>query len=171
MAKEAFKNIHGNVFETPQWLFNTLNNEFNFCFDLACNIRNAKCKNFFTEQHDSLKQNWHEISGWLWLNPPYSPLKPWIVKAQEENKLGAKVVVLCPPIISTRYFQEHLPSEIRFIVGRVPFLIDGIEMKSNTNDSCLLIYDQKVRQPKITYIDRDKFKPGSQPPAQKKVSR
>lgn len=156
--KEAFKNIHGNYFETPKWLFDSLNKEFNFTLDLACNADNSKCVNFYDEKTNSLIQNWHETSGWLWLNPPYSPLKPWIVKAQEENKKGAKIVVLCPPIITTRYFQNHLPSEIRFIVGRVPFILNGKEMKSNTNDSMLLIYDTQVRQPKITYIERDVFK-------------
>jgi len=158
MAKEAFKNIHGNVFETPQWLFDSLNAEFDFQCDLACNSDNAKVSKCFTEQDDSLTQNWHKIDGWLWLNPPYSPLKPWIVKAQQENAKGAKIVVLCPPIITSRYFQNHLPSEIRFIVGRVPFLLNGVEMKSNTNDSCLLIYDTKVRQPKITYIEREFYR-------------
>ena len=158
MAKEAFKNIHGNVFETPEWLFNALDREFDFRFDLACNEKNAKCQKFYTEKEDSLSQDWHKLEGWLWLNPPYSPLKPWIVKAQEENKKGAKIVVLCPPIISSRYFQEHLPSEIRFIVGRVPFILNGVEMKSNTNDSCLLIYDTKIRQPKIQYVERDSYR-------------
>jgi phage N-6-adenine-methyltransferase len=155
MSKEAFKNIHGNVFETPQWLFDSINSEFNFKFDLACNAENAKCKSYFTEEENSLLKDWSKIDGWLWLNPPYSPLKPWIVKAQDENKKGAKIVVLCPPIITTRYFQNHLPSEIRFIVGRVPFLLNGVEMKSNTSDSCLLIYDNKIRQPKITYVERN----------------
>ncbi len=158
MAKEAFKNIHGNVFETPSWLFGSLNDEFGFSFDLACNDQNAKCGQYFTESHDSLSKDWHKIDGWLWLNPPYSPLRPWIEKSQKENRLGAKIVVLCPPIISTRYFSQHLPSEIRFICGRNPFLLDGVEMKSNTNDSCLLIYDTKVRQPKIQYIERQALK-------------
>lgn len=156
MAKEIYRNIHGNIFSTPNWLFNYLNDEFKFTFDLAANKENAKCEKFFSEKDDSLTKNWTSLPhGWLWLNPPYSPLKPWIEKAQLENQKGAKIVVLCPPIITTRYFQNHLPSEIRFIVGRVPFLLNGIEMKSNTNDSCLLIYDTKVRQPKITYIERN----------------
>lgn len=155
MGKEAFKNIHGNVFETPQWLFDSINSEFNFTHDLACNEQNAKCANYFTEAQNGLAQAWHQLTGWLWLNPPYSPLKPWIRKAQDENAKGARIVVLCPPIISTRYFKEHLPSEIRFITGRIPFLLDGVEMKSNTNDSCLLIYDTKVRQPRIGYVERD----------------
>ena len=158
MSKEAFKTIHGNVFGTPQWLFDTLNKEFEFSWDLACNDDNKKCENGYTENDDSLKQDWHKLDGWLWLNPPYSPLKPWIVKAQAETKLGAKIVMLCPPIVTTKYFSEWLPSEIRFIVGRVPFLLNDVEMKANTNDSCLLIYEQKIRQPKITYIRRDELR-------------
>lgn len=154
VSKQMFTTIRGNEYCTPEWLFNTLNKEFNFSVDLASTNENRKCENNFTQNDDSLAKDWHKLDGWLWLNPPYSPLKPWIVKAQEENKKGAKIVVLCPPIITTRYFQNHLPSEIRFIVGRVPFLLDGIEMKGNTSDSCLLIYDQKIRQPKITYIER-----------------
>ena len=159
MAKEAFKTIHGNIFETPQWLFDSLNSEFDFTWDLACNADNIKCPFYFSEDdHNSLEEDWHRCEGWLWLNPPYSPLKPWIVKAQEENQKGAKIVVLCPPIITTKYFSQWLPSEIRFIVGRVPFLKDGVEMKSNTNDSCLLIYDSAIRQPKITYVKRDDYR-------------
>ena len=153
--KEAFKNIHGNIFETPQRLFDSLNNEFNFTTDLACNYENKKCLQYYTEDQDSLTKDWHKLDGWLFLNPPYSPLKPWIQKAQRENKLGAKIDVLFTQIISIKYFQDHLPSEIRFILGRVPFILNGKEMRSNTHDSSLLIYDTKVRQPKITYIKRE----------------
>jgi len=152
--KEAFKTIHGNTFETPKWLFASLDKEFSFVWDLAADKNNAKCDNFFSINDDSLSKDWHKLSSeWLWLNPPYSPIKPWIEKTQLENKKGAKIVVLCPPIITTRYFQNYLPSEIRFIVGRVPFIL-----KSNTSDSCLLIYDTKVSQPKISYIERDSLK-------------
>ena len=158
MTKEAFKTIHGNVIETPSWLFDALNKEFNFTHDLACLPINKKCPAGFTPEDDSLAKDWSALNGWLWLNPPYSPLKPWIKKAQEENEKGAKIVVLCPPIITTKYFSQWLPSEIRFIVGRVSFLKNGLEMKGNTADSCLLIYDTKVRQPNIKYISRDSLK-------------
>ena len=156
MTKEAFKTIHGNEYETPSFLFDALNAEFSFTFDLACTAKTAKCEKYFSlaEGKDSLKMRWHDIPGWLWLNPPYSPLKPWIVKAQEENARGAKIVILCPPIISTRYFQARLPSEIRFILGRIPFLLDDKLLKSNTSDSALLIYDTKVYQPKCSYVER-----------------
>ena len=163
MPKEAFKSIHGNVFETPQWLFDSLNREFAFTHDLACNQENKKCERFYTEEDDALSREWHTLNGWLWLNPPYSPLKPWIEKAQKENSLGARIVALCPPIIFARYFQNRLPSEIRFILGRVPFFLNGIEMKSNTTDSCLLIYDNAVRQPLIKYVERDSYRQRGQP--------
>lgn len=157
-GKGMFTNIHGNVYNTPQWLFDTLNREFNFTWDLACDDDNSKCENFISKKKDSLKHPWHTLDGWLWLNPPYSPLRPWIEKAQLENSKGARIVVLCPPIITTRYFQNHLPSEIKFIVGRLPFILNGKEMKGNTNDSMLLIYDTKIRQPKITYVERESLR-------------
>ena len=161
MAKEVFKNIHGNEYCTPDALYNTLNEEFDFVCDLACTKDNLKCETGFQwPMWDSLASDWHLVgdgNGWLWCNPPYSPLKPWIQKAQMENKRGARIVMLVPPILSTRYFSEWLPTEIRFILGRVPFLLDGVPMKSNTSDSCLLIYDTpKVRKPlRIKYPDAD----------------
>lgn len=153
--KKQFSTIHGNSFETPDWLFKSLDGEFNFTFDLACTRKNAKTENgFFYPETNSLDQDWHKIDGWLWLNPPYSPLKPWIKKAQQESLLGAKIVVLCPPILSTRYFSEVSPSEIRFIVGRVPFILNGTEMRANTSDSAVIIFGPPV-MPKISYVERD----------------
>lgn len=157
--KEQFKSIHGNIFATPQWLFDTLNKEFNFAVDLACNEDNKKCPIGLTERVDSLTVPWHRLSvgRWQWLNPPYSPIKPWIEKAQDEFQMGAKIVVLMPPIISTRYFSRVPPSEIRFIRGRIPFEKDGVAMKSNTQDSCLVIYGPPAIS-KISYVDREDFK-------------
>lgn len=163
MAKEQFKTIHGNIFETPSWLFEGLNSEFSFTHDLACNKENMKTKTGFSHpEYNSLEEEWHKVKGWLWLNPPYSPLKPWIQKAQEESLLGAKIVLLCPPITSTRYFSEVLPSEIRHILGRVPFILNGKEMKSNTSDSMILIYGPP-KVSKISYVERESFRGTSKP--------
>jgi phage N-6-adenine-methyltransferase len=156
--KAQFKTIHGNEFATPQWLFDSLNAEFNFTRDLAATRENAKCPLYIPKEADSLHLDWSVFKGWLWLNPPYTPLKPWIEKCQIENQKGARIVALVPPFISARYFQKHLPSEIRFILGRVPFVLNGKEMKANTHDSCLLIYDTKIRQPKVSYVERDSLR-------------
>jgi len=155
--------MHGNEYETPQALFDSLNAEFNFTFDLACSKTNRKVeKGFHAPEYDSLLERWSDLAGWLWLNPPYSPLKPWIQKAQTEHQRGARIVMLVPPIISTRYFSQHLPSEIRFILGRVPFILGGKPMKSNTSDSCLLIYGEFSKQPLLSYVERECLMPSAQ---------
>lgn len=147
--------LSSNEFSTPDDFFNALNKEFNFQADLACNEDNKKCE---VGLYDSLNANWELIDGWLWLNPPYSPLKPWVQKAQRSYLHGAKIVMLIPPILNTKYFSEVLPTEIRFVVGRLKFIgADKIPMKSNSHDSCLVIYDGRNRNDfvKTKWISRD----------------
>lgn len=160
VAKEAFKTIHGNVFGTPQWFFDALNAEFNFAYDLACNKENMKCEQGLIDgEVDSLQVPWHTLAPgrWLWCNPPYSPVVPWIKKAREEFSLGAKIVMLVPAVISARHIAAVPPAEIRYILGRLSFLLGSKEMKSNMQDSMLLIYGPPA-QSKITYIERDIMK-------------
>lgn len=146
--------LSSNEFSTPQSIFDTLNKEFNFTFDLASRTHNKKVESAYCIDLgvDSLEQDWHKLDGYLWLNPPYSPLKPWIQKAQREADLGAKIVMLVPPIVTTHYFQDRLPDEIRFIAGRIKFIdASGEPMKSNSHDSCILIFDRD-REFKVRFI-------------------
>jgi site-specific DNA-methyltransferase (adenine-specific) len=155
-VKKSQAGPSSNYFETPDFFFQKYNKIYNFQFDLSANKSNKKCERFFSEQDDSLKQDWHKINGWLWLNPPYSPLKPWIQKAQQEFKKGAQIVVLIPPIMNTRYFKEVLPTKIIMVVGRIPFLNpDKVPMRGNSHDSCLVVYDgQEKPTPRIEWIER-----------------
>ena len=74
--------------ETPQAFFDKINAKLHFSFDLAASDTNHKCKHYFTEKDDALKQEWHKIKGNLWLNPPYGrTLKLWVKKAYEESLL------------------------------------------------------------------------------------
>lgn len=131
-----------NEYETPVSLFNTLDAEFNFTCDLAASAHNSKCANYIDEQHNSLIDDWHKRYGWLWLNPPFSPLRPWIEKAQNEADRGAKVIMLVPTTcLATTYFAKRLPVGIRIIYGRVNFWHRGREYKGNTQDLCLLVFD------------------------------
>jgi DNA (cytosine-5)-methyltransferase 1 len=153
-----FKTIHGNDYETPKWFFDSLNKEFNFTFDLACSTENRKCLDGYTKEDNSLLRDWHKLGGWLWLNPPYSPIRQWIEKAQSESLLGAKIVMLIPPLIHTAYFNKVIPSEIRFIDKRLGFIVDGKPMSGNTHYSCLCIYGPPTIS-KISLVKRDSFKP------------
>lgn len=53
---------------TPRILFDKLNQEFNFEWDLAASADNKLCKNFYTKENNGLEKDWNGI---CWLNPPY----------------------------------------------------------------------------------------------------
>jgi phage N-6-adenine-methyltransferase len=106
--------------ETPQELFDELNNEFNLDVDVCATNENAKRKVFFTKESDGLKQDWLGLR--CWMNPPYGrQIGDWVQKAAEG---GASVVVaLLPARTDTRWFHDYIynKAEIRFLKGRVKF--------------------------------------------------
>jgi len=44
--------------ETPQDLFDELNDEFHFTLDPCAMPQNTKCAKYFTPEDDGLKQDW-----------------------------------------------------------------------------------------------------------------
>ena len=44
--------------ETPQWLFNEMNEEFHFDLDPAATDENHKCARYFTKEDDGLSKKW-----------------------------------------------------------------------------------------------------------------
>ena len=112
--------------ETPQELFNLLNEEFSFDVDLAGNKSNAKCPNFISKEQDALKQEWN---GVCWLNHPYggnkeNSLKNWVKKSYEESRKGGCIVVmLIPARTNTEWWHEYCmkAKEIRLVRGRPKF--------------------------------------------------
>jgi phage N-6-adenine-methyltransferase len=125
----SFNNKFNSVkqdWTTPQSLFNKINLEFNFEWDLAASETNAKCSKFFTKEQDGLKQIW---DGVCWLNPPYgdksSKMVDWIKKAYNDSKNNDKltVVMLIPARTNTKWFHEYCmkAAELKFILGRPKF--------------------------------------------------
>ena len=115
------------TWETPQDLFNKLNNEFNFETDVCALSINTKCSNYYTPDIDGLSQEW---KGSCWMNPPYGKeIGLWIKKAYEESLKGSIIVCLIPARTDTKYWHDYCmrATEIRFIRGRLKF--------SNSNNS------------------------------------
>ena len=125
--------------QTPEELYNKLNEEFNFNFD-PCPL------NHNIESWDGLKVEWKERN---FINPPYSrKLKDLFVKkAIEESKKGKLCVLLLPVSTSTKLFHDYiLPNqkEIRFLRGRVKFIGfntfgEYVENKSGMHDSMIVV--------------------------------
>lgn len=125
--------------ETPDYLYEELDKEFNFDFD-PCPL-NA--------DFDGLKVEWGESS---FCNPPYNRFdKPkFIQKAYEEWLKGKQVVLLIPAATGTNQFHDLiLPNaEVRFIRGRVAFkgyntYGEYVTTHKGKHDSMIVIFHKK----------------------------
>jgi len=88
--------------ETPQGLFDILNEEFHFELDVCATSENAKCKKYYSPAEDCLKQEW---KGICWMNPPYGrEIGKWMKKAYESALAGATVVCLVPARTDTAWW-------------------------------------------------------------------
>ena len=119
--------VNGNVhfssktpeWETPQDLFDGLNEEFDFLLDVCATKENAKCENYFTKEDDGLSKDWRKYSM-KWMNPPYGrEIGKWVKKASESGY----TVALLPARTDTKWFHEYIynKAEVRFLKGRLKF--------------------------------------------------
>lgn len=106
--------------ETPQSLFDQLNNEFHFTLDPCCTHENAKCHKHFTKNEDGLLQSWEGER--VFCNPPYGrEISKWVEKCACS---GAEVVVmLAPARVDTSWFHTWVygKAQLRFIAGRLKY--------------------------------------------------
>lgn len=131
--------IHSDNWETPSYIYDELNKEFDFDFD-PCPI------NHDISKWDGLKIEWGNRN---FINPPYSRKlkKAFVKKAIEQSKKGKLCVLLLPVSTSTVLFHDYiLPNkkEIRFIKGRVKFLGyntygEKVSNKAGMHDSMIVI--------------------------------
>ncbi len=108
--------------ETPQHIFDHLNEEFNFTLDPCATHGNAKTERYYTKKDNGLAQSWKGER--VFMNPPYGrEIGKWIKKAWrsglEENTV---VVCLLPARTDTRWFHRYCTKgTIWFIKGRLKF--------------------------------------------------
>lgn len=109
--------------ETPQSLFDRLDERWDFTLDPCCTEETAKCKTYFTEEDDGLSKDWggHRV----FMNPPYGRgMNVWLEKAYKEGlKKDTMVVCLIPSRTDTRWFHDYCmkAQSIKFVKGRLKF--------------------------------------------------
>lgn len=106
--------------ETPQDLFDKLNEEFCFTLDACASKENAKCERYFTVKENGLAQGWFGES--VWVNPPYGRhIAKWIEKAATEP--SKVTVMLIPARTDTKAWHNFIfgNAEVRFLKGRLKF--------------------------------------------------
>ncbi len=91
-------------YETPEELFNLLNQEFNFTLDVCADENNKKVAQYYSEKDNALEKEWHGI---CWMNLPYKDLKKWVEKAYKESLKGSIIVCLIPARTNTNWWHEY----------------------------------------------------------------
>lgn len=137
-----------DLWRTPPALFACLNTEFCFQLDAAAAAHNALCRKFITAEQNTLKTPWADylsIPGYVWLNPPYSDITPFVKKAAAESANQIGTVMLVPADTSVGWFKEAIQtaSEVRFITaGRLAFInpVTGKPVSGNNKGSMLIIW-------------------------------
>lgn len=146
MINKGLMSSNKNYWETPNNFFNNLNSKYNFRWDLAASDSNHKCSNYYTEEQNSLEQDWTILSGNLFLNPPYGrDLKCWVKKAYESSLYtDSKIVLLIPARTDTSYWHDYIfdKADVYFIRGRLKFEINGEAKDAAPFPSAVVVYDR-----------------------------
>lgn len=144
MNTKALFSSQRSDWETPQDLFERLDEEFHFTLDPVASEECHKCSRFFTEKQDGLLQPW--TGERVFCNPPYGrKIGDWAKKACEEAQNPDTIVVmLLPARTDTRWFHRYIygKAEIRFLKGRLKF---GKAKNSAPFPSMVVIWERKEK--------------------------
>lgn len=155
-----------DLWRTPPALFASLDAEFCFQLDAAAAPHNALCRKFITAEQNTLETPWSgylSTPGYVWLNPPYSDITPFVKKAATESANQIGTVMLVPADTSVGWFKEAIQSagEVRFITaGRLAFInpVTGKPVSGNNKGSMLIIWRPYPRTHcHFATVDRDEL--------------
>ncbi|EHN8807397.1 phage N-6-adenine-methyltransferase [Enterobacter roggenkampii] len=155
-----------DLWRTPPAIFVSLDAEFCFQLDAAAAPHNALCRKFITAEQNTLETPWADylsIPGYVWLNPPYSDITPFVNKAAAESANQIGTVMLVPADTSVGWFKEAIQtaSEVRFITaGRLAFInpVTGKPVSGNNKGSMLIIWRPYPRTHcHFATVDRDEL--------------
>lgn len=129
-----FRSKVSDDWATPKWLYEELDAEFHFDLD-PCPLNPT---------FDGLEIPWY---GNVYLNPPYSMVTEFLIKAHEELRAGRArcVVALLFANTDTNWFHRYVynQAEIRFLKGRIKFVAPG-KKNSAMRPSMLAIFRSKI---------------------------
>lgn len=131
--------------ETPQELFDELDDRYHFTLDAASSDENAKCERHYTAQDSGLEKTWGGER--VFCNPPYGrAIKDWVRKCAEET--DAFICLLIPARTDTSYFHDHIYRKqnvrIEFLRGRLKFEQGGVAQQSAPFPSMLVYFNENL---------------------------
>lgn len=128
MSSARTGDINKDEWQTPSWLYETLDREFHFDLDPAATGENALAGQYYDKELSGLTHQWF---GNVFVNPPYSQLKKWVQKGFEEaetNRNIKSVVMLIPARTDTQAWWQFIRfGEVRFLPGRLKFTLSAAD--------------------------------------------
>lgn len=106
---------------------------------MAANQINTKAERFYSEEDNSLIQDWTKLEGNLWLNPPFSDIAPWAEKCKNSMGNGRKILLLVPASVGSNWYFDCV-----FGFGTVYFVSPRLSFDGNSpypKDIILICYD------------------------------
>jgi phage N-6-adenine-methyltransferase len=102
---------------TPWEFIDTVEERFGQLeWDLAASADNCVVRNqeggrsaqFFSEQENSLGQDWQRVGGLLWLNPPFDNIAKFAKKCVEEANVRTRILLLTPASVDANWYWDFL---------------------------------------------------------------
>lgn len=95
-----------------------------FAVDLAATKENTVSRRFCSKASNALMQPSWNFGGWNWLNPPFGGLEPWVQKAYEESRNGARTAMLVPAGVGANWWTDWVDKKahVLFLNGRLIFV-------------------------------------------------
>ena len=155
IGSKVLKSSEKQTWETPQDLFNKINDVYKFNLDCCAEDATAKVNNYFTVEDDALSKEWN---GVVWCNPPYNREQiKFIEYARDQvDKGNAKTVVcLIPSRTDTKVWHNVIfkcATEVTFIKGRLRF---GSSTDNAPFPSALVIFGESkgdLNLGKVVYL-------------------
>jgi phage N-6-adenine-methyltransferase len=128
---------------TPVWLLRLVERSFGkISLDPAASHRYHACERYCTKDIDGLEQPWHGLlpGTIVWVNPPYTKIRPWVKKAEETAYFWSQVVaMLVPAAVGSNWWAAHVHQKaaVYFLRPRLKFI--GHD-QGYPKDLALLVY-------------------------------
>lgn len=136
---------------TPDDLYAKLHLEFNFTLDPCADHTNHKCDKYYTVNTDGLIQDWS--NNIVFVNPPYSYSKAWILKCYSEWMFNnVTSVMLLPARPDTVAWADYVSkaAQIRFLKGRLKF---SGHKNAAPFPSAIVVFSNIIYPERVIFVD------------------
>lgn len=146
--------------ETPWDMIDVINKDCPIGLDVCTDGKNAKCSMYLT---DSLELPWKMFlpsDKYIWRNPPYSDVQPWVDKIIESR---LPTLLLVNASTSAKWFHDilNVASEMWVIRGRVAFIDPdtGEPVNGNDRSQIMFVIDGRNKYCEVKSVDVNDLQP------------